>query len=278
MTGELRALREELLRRAPGIVNAACLEVLRSESKWTRFPLQDSRSGAAVTTLGDLFDIKRGIATGSNEYFMLTAERIAELELPRKFCRPILPSPRYLDGDEIAADKAGNPILVKPLFLLDCRLPEEEVKARYPRLWAYYEHGRDEMSKRYLCKTRSPWYAQENRLPSPFLCTYMGRGSKGSHQPFRFILNHSSAIVANSYLVLYPKAHLTEQLRRDRSLARKLWQALNSISAHVLTEEGRVYGGGLHKMEPKELANVPAERVIKLVKQPTQPDLFASHT
>lgn len=263
---------------SPAKSRTVSLDVLSSEPKWTRFPLQASRSGETVSTLGDLFDIKRGIATGSNEYFMLTAERIAELELPREFCRPILPSPRFLEADEITADKDGNPILAKPLFLLDCRLPEEEVKARYPRLWAYYERGRDEMRQRYLCKTRSPWYAQENRLPSPFLCTYMGRGNKESRQPFRFILNHSSAIVANSYLVLYPKAHLTEQLRHDSSLTRKLWQALNSISADTLTDEGRVYGGGLHKMEPKELANVSAERILKIARVPTQPDLFTLHT
>jgi hypothetical protein len=35
--------------------------------------------------------------------------------------------------------------------------------------------------------------------------------------------------------------------------------------------EGRVYGGGLHKLEPKELANVPAQALADRI-----PELSAS--
>jgi hypothetical protein len=46
--------------------------------------------------------------------------------------------------------------------------------------------------------------------------------------------------------------------------ARKaVWKALASIAAEMLMGEGRVYGGGLHKLEPKELANVPGEIVLE---------------
>jgi hypothetical protein len=40
---------------------------------------------------------------------------------------------------------------------------------------------------------------------------------------------------------------------------------LNSIPASTLLSEGRVYGGGLLKLEPKELSKVDASSIFSLV-------------
>jgi hypothetical protein len=132
-------------------------------------------------------------------------------------------------------------------------------------LWAYLQTGKPSVSERYLCRFRSPWYAQENRPPAPFVCTYMGRGDVKSGRPFRFILNHSLATTANVYLMLYPKPPLALALEDNPKLKRKVWEFLNAIKPETLLGEGRVYGGGLYKMEPKELANVGAEAIAALL-------------
>jgi len=238
---------------------------LAKESKWTRFPRQEVRAAVDTPILSDIFSIKRGIATGSNEFFILSREKIAELGLPMEFFRPILPSPRYVKNDEIESDEQGNPILPQSLFLLNCCLPESEVKAKHPSLWRYLESGKEEMGSRYLCKSRTIWYKQEDRRPTPFVCTYMGRSDSAAGRPFRFLLNHSRAVVANTYLMLYPKSHVAERLDGRPDLLRGVWEALNNIRPESLISEGRVYGGGLHKMEPKELAKVSAQDISTLL-------------
>ena len=250
---------------APAISRRISTVDLASEAKWTRFPRQEVRAAVDTIILSDLFDIKRGIATGSNDFFILSRGKIKELRLPMECFRPILPSPRHVRVNEIDADDQGNPALPQSLFLLDCRLPEQEVKERYPTLWQYLESGKEEIASRYLCKSRRVWFWQENRNYAPFVCTYMGRGNSRTDRPFRFILNHSQATAANTYLMLFPKPHLTKLISEDSDLLKLILKELNKISSETLISEGRIYGGGLHKIEPKELAKLPVGHLDELL-------------
>ncbi len=234
-------------------------EILHNTLKWTTIGSTSEAINFNLQRyqLKDLFTIKRGLATGANNFFILTKEQAIAYQIPAQLLKPILPSPRYLLLDEISADAFGNPILEQQLFLLDCNLPVSEIENSYPTLWKYLQIGIESgIISRYLCKHRNPWYSQENRSPAPYLCTYMGRTDSSRGKAFRFILNNSNAIAANVYLMLYPKLILADALSRQPSLKRDLWLSLNNISEEALISGGRVYGGGLHKLEPKELGNV----------------------
>jgi hypothetical protein len=252
----------------PEVCKSISVDTLRHESKWTRFPFRSDNAtrDSAKVVLADLFKIQRGLATGDNRFFILTHEQAVAHQIPESFLIPILPSPRYLPMDEVQADNKVNPAIDRKMFLLSCNLPEKEVKSKHPSLWKYLQLGIEQgVQKGYLCAHRSPWYSQENRPPSPLLCTYMGRQDTGSRRPFRFILNHSKATAPNVYLMLYPKPFLQMVMKERPALLRTVWQALNHISMSTLTGEGRVYGGGLHKLEPKELGNVPAENILAVL-------------
>lgn len=239
---------------------------LKGEAKWTRFPV-NGRHEHSRHVLSDFFAIKRGIATGGNEFFVLPSDEIERRQLPRQFFRPILPGPRWLQQEVIESDDDGMPLLDRSLFVLDCSLPEAEVRSRFPTLADYIDEGaQNGYRDRYLCSRRTPWYSQEKRKAPQFFCTYIGRTNTKSGRPFRFIQNNSSAIAANTYLLLYAKPELQSALDAKPALKAEVWRILNDIPLETLVLGGRVYGGGLHKLEPKELAGVNADELAELVK------------
>lgn len=235
---------------------------LSSERKWSRFPCSDERTQHSYIRLGDFFQIKRGIATGDNKFFILSRDEAAAKKIPGRFLRPILPSPRYLSTNEVKAKKCGAPDIDKNLVLLDCAIPEGEIRDSFPPLYEYLSSEKDRVSAGYLCSKRRFWYAQEQRSAPPLLCTYMGRFRKPTDRPFRFILNHSNATATNVYLMLYPKPEVEHLFKQDPSLLKRIWKALGELDPNKLIGEGRVYGGGLYKLEPKELARVDLSSVV----------------
>jgi hypothetical protein len=89
----------------------------------------------------------------------------------------------------------------------------------------------------------------------------MGRGG-GEKRPFRFISNRSYAIATNLYLMVYPSKCLANLLRRYPERAADVFAMLGAITGNELRGEGRVYGDGLHKIEPSELARISASAFI----------------
>ncbi|MGA2309202.1 MAG: N-6 DNA methylase [Candidatus Bathyarchaeia archaeon] len=241
---------------------------LKQLSKWSRLTIISCKEPIeqASIRLEDFFSVKRGIATGANSFFVLNRERATKLRIPPEFLIPVLPPPRHLNIDEVEADLEGNPILDQKLFLLSCKLPEEIVRTNYRTLWNYLQSGVEQkVNERYICRHRSPWYSQEKRPPASLLFNIMGRPEGAKRRPYRFILNKSLATATNVYLMLYPKPNLKEMIERDPDLLECVWRTLNDIPLSELLREGRVYGGGLYKLEPNELGHVASDELIHLL-------------
>jgi hypothetical protein len=63
--------------------------------------------------------------------------------------------------------------------------------------------------------------------------------------------------------MLYPKNELAVMLRQHATRAADVFALLGQVSGNELRGEGRVYGGGLNKIEPSELARISAAAFVQ---------------
>ena len=212
--------------------------------------------------MGELFHVTRGVATGSNSFFILDKRETLINEIPQDFLIPILPSPRDIKTSIIEAEASGVPVVEKQRFLLSVTQSPEDVEQKFPATHRYLEEGkRQGVHKGYTCRTRKVWYFQEKRKSPLFLATYMGRNRTEKKCPIRFLLNGSQAIAANVFICLYPKPGLQDLLKQAKEREVELLDALNSILRNSIENAGRSYGGGLQKVEPKELGSVRLQKI-----------------
>ena len=228
---------------------------LRNADGWTLSDV-DGETTDVDLYIGDLFSVTRGIATGANGFFVLPREKARMLGLPDGALRPILPKSRRLKSDVVESDTDGWPAVDPQLCVIDCELSEENIAALYPGFSEYLARGRSEgILERNLVRSRKPWYRQEQRRPTAFLCTYMGRGSTG-RLPLRFIWNKSNAIATNAYLMLYPRRKLTAVMRDRPRAHEEVFASLQRAASTTMGDRARTYSGGLRKIEPRELLRV----------------------
>lgn len=229
------------------------------DKKWSKHlfthPHSDKKSLELPTTkLGDLFQIKRGIATGNNSFFILDKEKALSLELPKKYFQNIVPPSRFITDNVIELDNDGFLKVEKKLVVLNVDLPIEEIKVNYPKLYTYLLEGiKKGVDKTYLASKRKTWYSQENRTPPKYFVRYMSR-EKTDGKNMAFIRNESDAISTNSYLLLYEKPQDLFSAEYDYEKIKDFF--IKGLDKS-LNRFGRTYGGGLVKFEPNELKELP---------------------
>ena len=242
-----------------GTVARSVIE-LRDQSRWSVGSLVHPKPhrihSGTQTSIGDLFRVRRGIATGANALFVIPTELVHALDIPREWRKPVVPRARTLDSNVIETDADGTPLGITFRWLIDLDANWPEIEATAPQFAQYLREVEAEVGERTLVRTRKPpFYRQEQIPPPPFLFSYMAPGAARGGRS-RFFMNKSKAVILNNYLGLYPVGRLADGLDAGVVTHDRVMDALLEVEDVDLVEGGRTYSTGLVKVEPSELATM----------------------
>ncbi|NKJ01922.1 hypothetical protein [Novosphingobium sp. SG707] len=202
---------------------------LAGTDKWE--PLLQGHRGearAGFVPLAQLAQFRRGIATGANGFFLLNAQKVADLGIDPARCLPCVGRATAVRG--LIWRGGGDGLL---LNLSDPLMSAEA---------AYVAQGAAQgLPSRYILAHRQPWYGMERRAVAPIWGAVFARGA------LRFIHNAAGWSNLTCFHGIYPFSD-------DPLLHQALVLCLNCDSVRAASRlHGRVYGGGLNKFEPNDL-------------------------
>ena len=187
-----------------------------------------------LVRLGDVATVRRGVTTGANDFFYLTAERIAEFGIEAECCRPVMTTPQ--ESRSIAVDPTTLP---KRLFM--CH-DDRDALAGTGAL-AYIKWGETQgFHTRTSVKSRRRWYDLGERNTTQLAMNYL------IDTTARTFYVDGSLLFGDNFQELYGNAVSSLQL----------CAALNStVSQLMFNIYGRAnFGGGLMKIQTFEIESL----------------------
>ena len=230
------------------------LSSLEPSRKWTVVGREGNRfDNDHFVPLSTLARVMRGIATGANDFFVLSDDEVTKWGLERTNLRPVLTKTRLVPGYVFRRDdfdRLGRQGKKRWLLYLTGPVTPGTAEARY------IQHGEARgLHKRSLVRTRPLWYMMEQREPAPIYFTYLSR------QRSRFIYNQADVLALNVFLCIYPIPAISQ----DETTLKALLAILNSLlTKDSLRHVGRTYGGDTIKVEPREMDRLPILNPLKL--------------
>jgi adenine-specific DNA-methyltransferase len=197
--------------------------------------------------VGDYFDCTRGIATRANDDFCLRPSELRAHGLTSEDVEPCLT--KAADAEGLVFTPAKFNALVagdRRCFLLN---PLRQVSNVTRYLALGEQRG---IPRRHLPSHRRVWYLPEKRPPADILVSVFSRGYP------KFILNLSGAKNLTCFHGLYAKPGFETlpplmTLFLNTSAGRRSFAGVN-----------RFYGDGLHKVEPRDVEQMPCPAMPKL--------------
>ena len=217
--------------------SAWAADQLKPETKWKQY-YEGARSAdyRHLVPFSTFAKVSRGIATGANDYFTFRESKkelygIPERCLMRCVCHSTDVHGLFFTDDDFQRLSHSD----KVVYLFNgCADVEDEHVRGYISLGE--ETGAD---KRYLTASRKPWYAIENRKPSPIWVSVFNR--KG----LRFVRNIAGVSNLTTFHCVYDAGVVDIDVL--------FGYLVTNVAKEIFMDNSRQYGNGLVKFEPNDL-------------------------
>lgn len=235
---------EQLISAYPSFSNsnkAINFSELNPEIKWRAYyQEQNSTKFKHLVPFTNFAKVVRGIATGANEYFVFNQSKAAEFSIPQNYllpciCKAVDIKKSFFTNEDFQNLKENN----RDIFLLNA------VDTANCNVGKYLQKGvNEEIDKRFLTASRSPWYSLENRRPSPIWVGVFNRNG------LKFIRNEANISNLTTFHCIYPnQTGLFSNTNIDLLFA----YLLTDVAKQIFDDNRREYGNGLKKFEPNDI-------------------------
>lgn len=184
--------------------------------------------------------VVRGIATGSNKYFVFNQSKAHLFSIKEEgflpcICRASDVKKAFFMPADFEELKSKD----KNVFLLNAVNSNDSSVINYLKIGEI-----DGVDKGFLTASRNPWYSLENRPPAPIWVSVFNRTG------LRFIRNETSLLNLTAFHCIYPKqTSLFSEVNVDLLFA----YLLTDTARQIFEDNSREYGNGLQKFEPNDI-------------------------
>ena len=209
---------------------------LQGEQRWTSLCQAELTVPTVGVEVGELFKVTRGQVTGLNRAWVLPAGSEA---LPLALSVPaVTRAKEIIDGTVEAADGLSR---LRRVVSLPADLASLPAALRV-RVDAFLATARAlGAADGYVARQRRAWHALDLRVAPAAMVSYMGRRAPV------FRANPHAVSFLNIAHGLYPRQPLSGQ---------QLRLILDFLNVHTDMRAGRMYGGGMAKFEPSDIARL----------------------
>lgn len=215
------------------------LSELSPDVKWMQYYAEGdcSVNTGSLISLNHYGRFSRGIATGANKFFVLRPSDAAVAGLDDSECIPCLTRSSQVkqsifsstDYDRLVQNNA-------PVLLFSANPHHSQAAEKYIRFGESNDYHR-----RFLTKSRTPWYKTEIRTPAPLLIGVFSRGG------YKVVRNQSAAVNLSCFHGFYPNVF------GHRYLDSLFLYLASRPGRTVVGLSMRKYGDELDKFEPNDL-------------------------